>query len=607
MPITGTDLGDISTDTSAGAGDAAKIVLLNSSGQVDSSMLPSASGDITAVNAGTGITGGGTSGSVTVSADFGTASGKVCEGNDSRLSDSRNPIIHTQTSKGTPIGADEIVIADSAASFALKRATLSSLPGGSAEVVNVIFFLNVGTMTNATGAIGDIALVGGTPQGLWYKDASNVWVYGGPVSGTGGTLTGITTASGSGLSGGGTSGTLSMAVDIHTQTSKATPVAADEVILADSAASFANKRATVGSLTQYGTTSTTACVGNDSRLSDARDPVIHTQTSKATPVGADEIVIADSAASFALKRSTLTAALGSVTSVTVKKAGTTIGTRSALNLIEGSNVTITTTDNSGSDRVDVTIASTGGGSGSFYDTAKLFIKPASAHANDAEFASTTPPTGYGWWRSGSPFTTETATGTVDPFGASLTSGAPRMVLHSDFRKDWMFAQIPTDATHYYLKTITFPTNAWFWTRVNTPHRQAAAADFDSNMGLAFLGDSAGSPSAASNWLVLQGTYLSSGTYKYRFSGLSAGVATSNVEFTGVRYEYLAVQKLGTVYHGFLFSESESVSMGPLTISGTLAWMGIKFNQASVGASGNLMFGVDFIRQVDASTYWPGKL
>lgn len=47
--------------------------------------------------------------------------------------------------------------------------------------------------------------------------------------------------------------------------------------------------------------------------------------------------------------------------VKVSKAGTLTGTRQELNLIEGSNVTISTTDNAGSDRVDVTIAASGGG------------------------------------------------------------------------------------------------------------------------------------------------------------------------------------------------------------------------------------------------------
>jgi len=63
---------------------------------------------------------------------------------------------------------------------------------------------------------------------------------------------------------------------------------------------------------QFGTSSTTACVGNDSRLSDGRtdsnalhkatSAEISAMTEKVTPVAADVIVIEDSAASFAKKK-----------------------------------------------------------------------------------------------------------------------------------------------------------------------------------------------------------------------------------------------------------------------------------------------------------------
>jgi len=46
--------------------------------------------------------------------------------------------------------------------------------------------------------------------------------------------------------------------------------------------------------------------------------------------------------------------------VVVSDTGSAVGTRKEINFIEGSNVTLTISDNSGSDRVDVTIASTGG-------------------------------------------------------------------------------------------------------------------------------------------------------------------------------------------------------------------------------------------------------
>lgn len=48
------------------------------------------------VSAGTGLTGGGDlTADRTLSADFGSGAGKVCQGNDARLSDSRTPKAHT--------------------------------------------------------------------------------------------------------------------------------------------------------------------------------------------------------------------------------------------------------------------------------------------------------------------------------------------------------------------------------------------------------------------------------------------------------------------------------------------------------------------------------
>jgi hypothetical protein len=52
-----------------------------------------------------------------------------------------------------------------------------------------------------------------------------------------------------------------------------------------------------------------------------------------------------------------------VAQIEIAKAGTLQGTRKRLNLIEGTNVTLTVADNSGSDQVDVTIAASGGGGG----------------------------------------------------------------------------------------------------------------------------------------------------------------------------------------------------------------------------------------------------
>jgi hypothetical protein len=59
------------------------------------------------LTAGTGLTGGGTlAADRTFACDFGSGAGKVCQGNDSRLSDTRTPTSHASTH--LPGGADEV-------------------------------------------------------------------------------------------------------------------------------------------------------------------------------------------------------------------------------------------------------------------------------------------------------------------------------------------------------------------------------------------------------------------------------------------------------------------------------------------------------------------
>lgn len=126
-------------------------------------------------------------------------------------------------------------------------------------------------------------------------------------------------------------------------------------------------------LPDFGDTADTFCEGNDPRLTDTRDPNAHGQSHENGE--SDEIsvtglsgLLADAQTPLAHKTSHqdggsdelsvsgLSGKLADAQPVAIAKAGTTTGTRAKLNFIEGSNVTITTSDNGGADRVDVTIA-----------------------------------------------------------------------------------------------------------------------------------------------------------------------------------------------------------------------------------------------------------
>ena len=68
------------------------------------------SGTVSSITAGTGLTGGTITTSGTIAADFGSTAGTVCQGNDSRLSDSRTPTAHKSTH--ATFGSDPLSPAD---------------------------------------------------------------------------------------------------------------------------------------------------------------------------------------------------------------------------------------------------------------------------------------------------------------------------------------------------------------------------------------------------------------------------------------------------------------------------------------------------------------
>jgi hypothetical protein len=87
------------------------------------------------------------------------------------------------------------------------------------------------------------------------------------------------------------------------------------------------------------------------------------------------IKIADANVTEAKLSSAVQTKLNRPDTLVIAKAGTTVGTRPKLNFIEGTNVSITTTDNVGSDQVDVSISATaGGGSADASSSTKGILK-----------------------------------------------------------------------------------------------------------------------------------------------------------------------------------------------------------------------------------------
>lgn len=508
MPITGTELSTIATATSAGAADAAKIALLNSSGLIDDTMLPApATGDITGVTAGTGLTGGGTSGSVSLAADFGTGSGKVTQGNDSRLSDSRTPTAHATSHKSG--GSDAIKLDELAAptdvttlnATTSAHGLLKKLSGVVTQYLNGngafatptqqtwYFFFDEESIHDVGQVEGDLAIITGAPpgNGKIYLYTSGTWTNIGHIQSA--AAVGIWT-SGTAAASGGSDGNYYLRTttgEISLKTSGTWSV----ILTVPAALTYSTGLNLTGTTLTvvYGSSGTTACVGNDARLSDDRTAsgiktaTTTVATASATAPSAGQVLTATSTTAAQWSTPSTTAnGLASATTTVAVSAATAPTTGQVLTATDSTHATWQTATGGAASDIATTGASVnvsaaappatgkvltatdathatwqtpagGGGAANPYIDA-----PASPHADNDEF------TGWSGWTvwdgTANAVLTDDGDGTIDPWTYPASGHYRRKTVGS-----LILLQFPkTGNVIWIYKAITPASNMLVWSR-----------------------------------------------------------------------------------------------------------------------------------------------
>lgn len=192
--------------------------------------------------AGDGLLGSGTIGTgIFYEANFGSLSGTVCEGNDARLTNSRTPTTHAG-SHGVG-GTDPVTVAQSqvtglTTALAGKASTTHASTHGSAGTDPITI-----AQSQVSGLTASLAGKASTTHASTHGAAGSD-----PVTVAQSQVTGLTSS-------------LSNKVDTSTQVIAGTGMTGGGALSTN-----------VTLNVTYGTTSNTACVGNDSRLSNARTP-----------------------------------------------------------------------------------------------------------------------------------------------------------------------------------------------------------------------------------------------------------------------------------------------------------------------------------------------
>ena len=236
----------------------------------------------------------------------------------------------------------------------------------------------------------------------------------------------------------------------------------------------------------------------------------------------------------------------------------------------------------------------------------LADSPDDPHEYDDEFNSTTLDPAWG-------FTSTWSATAPDPY-AAFAAGDTRRALHTDRRRSWLTVQPPGDGVGKLLhKAIVCPANFFVWARCSFGLRVGSAVNNDASISLNMCATSAGAPDI-NNEVAISINELDASKATVQFQKTEASVFTVIQEgqniFTTINtaqpFDSMGIQKIGTTYHGWVFTSSGmAMHMGSTTFAPTITRLAFHFRNAATTSPGNMLIAIDFLRCKESSTYLPG--
>lgn len=222
---------------------------------------------------------------------------------------------------------------------------------------------------------------------------------------------------------------------------------------------------------------------------------------------------------------------------------------------------------------------------------QLWTRPVTPHQYDEEFDENFNRDDWSFYNSG---LKTVDWDEVDAYDTTYTGRALRVNVNSS-RKSWALFQSGDTGTSYFMKPIVAPTNLVMMSRLKFNHRHTGSGA--PSIGIVFAKDNSGPDPTNIVTLLLNGSTNVYATLSSLTGGEGGfGTQTTATDEEGQALEYIALQKRGTAYDGWVGTASGNwIYLGFEGAGYTIGWAGFYIYNSSTAAPGLAITGSDFLR------------